>query len=94
MRKVRRTKLVVETERLLVVRSRRSVSAWCEGCGAATRMVGLDEATALGGLSQREIVRRVEAGAIHFTETEGGVLRVCLNSLLAQASAKGKRDGA
>ena len=84
MRKIRRTKVVVETERLLVVRARRGETAsWCAACGAAVRMVGLDEAAIVSGRSQREIVRWVEAGSLHFTEAARGRLLVCLNSLLA-----------
>ena len=82
MKKIRRTKVVVETERLLYVRGRRGgAPTWCEGCGAAVMMVGLDEAALASGQSQREIVRRVESGALHFAEA-AGVLLVCLDSLL------------
>ena len=83
MGKIRRTKVVVETERLLYVRGRRGGDvAWCEGCGAAVRVVGLDEAALASGESQREIVRRVESGALHFKESAGGRLLLCLDSLL------------
>ncbi|MFL6210418.1 MAG: hypothetical protein ACJ74W_16295 [Pyrinomonadaceae bacterium] len=91
MRKIRRTKIVVETERLLVVRSRRGGGeSWCAECGAAVRLIGLDEAAIVSGQSQREIVRCVEAGSLHFTESARGVLRLCLNSLLAEVRTREK----
>ena len=88
MRKIRRTKIVVETERLLVVRSRRGVEGRCEACGATARMVGLDEAAAVSGRSQRELVRRVDEGSLHFSESARGRLLICLNSLLGGARTK------
>ena len=86
MKKTRRTRIVVETERLLVVRTRRAgVASWCAACGGDVQMVGLDEAAQVSARSQREIVRRVEAGRLHFTESARGRLLICLNSLLADA---------
>ena len=86
MGKVRRTKIVVETQRLLVVRSGRGAECWCEGCGAAVRMLGLDEAAVVADRSQREIVRRIEAGSLHFRESAGGRLLICPNSLLGDSN--------
>ena len=64
MRKTRRTKITVETERLLIVsRTRGAVECWCEPCGAAARMIGLDEATAISGENQRQLIRRIEDGS-------------------------------
>jgi len=92
MGKVRRTKIVVETQRLLVLRNGRGAVCWCEGCGAAVRMLGLDEAAVVAECSQRELVRRVEAGALHLRESAGGRLLICLNSLLGRARAEGAGD--
>ncbi|HYY95323.1 MAG TPA: hypothetical protein VE713_12460 [Pyrinomonadaceae bacterium] len=95
MGKIRRTSIVVETERLLVVRSRRArAQGWCEACGATVRMVGLEEAAIVSGRSQREIVRRVESGLLHFNESARGVLHICLDSLLAEARVEGMTDEA
>ncbi|HJQ22817.1 MAG TPA: hypothetical protein VKA60_02800 [Blastocatellia bacterium] len=83
MRKNKRTRITVETERLLVIsRKRNAATSWCEACGEATRMIGLDEAGSVSGHSQRQIVRLVEAGHLHFSESPHGVLLICLNSLL------------
>jgi len=86
----RRTRIVVETERLLVVRRRRGqYEGSCGECGGSARLVGLDEAASVSGLSQREIVRQVEAGSLHFEESARGTLLVCLASLLGGTTAKG-----
>jgi hypothetical protein len=44
-------------------------------------MVTLEEAMRLSGASSREIHQLVEADAIHFSETRGGFVLICLNSL-------------
>jgi hypothetical protein len=91
--KIRRTKIVVETERLLVVRPRRArFEGWCEGCGSNVTLVGLDDAALMSGRSQREIVREVEAGTLHFSESESGVLLICLDTLLPKAHKPGKSN--
>ena len=85
IRKNRRTRIVVETERVLVVRSGRGeVNQWCESCGAVVRMVRLDEAAFVTATSQRDIVHRLDAGSVHFVEAFHGVLLVCLPSLQAE----------
>ncbi|MFL6275056.1 MAG: hypothetical protein ACJ74G_07580 [Blastocatellia bacterium] len=93
MRKTKRTRVTVETERLLVI-SRKGVTteSWCQDCGAMTRMIGLDEASAVSGQSQRQIARSVEAGTLHFSESPRGALLICLNSLLAEPRPGGEQS--
>ena len=45
-------------------------------------MVTADEAAELSGVSPRTIYRRVEAGSLHFAETNEGYLLICTNSLV------------
>jgi hypothetical protein len=93
MRKTKRTRVTVETERLLVIsRKGEATESWCQACGAMTRMVGLDEASAVSGQSQRQIARRVEAGSLHFSESPSGALLICLNSLLAGPRPSGEQS--
>jgi hypothetical protein len=85
IRTSRRTRIVVETERLLIVRSGRGESMqWCEACGEVVRMVRLDEAALVTGSSQRDLVHRLDAGSLHFVELSRGVLLICLSSLLPE----------
>jgi hypothetical protein len=44
-------------------------------------MLAPEQIAAITGTSTRDIYRRVEAGELHFTETESGVLLICLDSL-------------
>lgn len=94
MRQSRRTTIVVETERLLVIRSAGSVERWCNGCGAMVTMAGLELAAIVSATSQREIVRRVESGGLHVAESASGVLLICLPSLCPRRTTdtKGERS--
>ncbi|HEY0379463.1 MAG TPA: hypothetical protein VGC87_21275 [Pyrinomonadaceae bacterium] len=90
MRKTRRKRITVETERLWVVaRGGRRAPAWCEACRAEVQMLCAEEAAALTGLGQRAIFRRVEDGRLHFTEDPSGTLLICLNSLMNETRADG-----
>jgi hypothetical protein len=83
MRKKRRTDIMVETDQVLVIRQQRSLTqTWCQGCAEQVKMVTVEQAAAVAGVSLRAIFRRVEAGKLHFTETPDGLLFICLNSLL------------
>lgn len=78
----KKTKLTIETERVLVIR-RGSVGrrAACGACGEVVGLLTADEAAALLRVSPRAIYRQVEGGRVHFTETADGALLICLNSL-------------
>jgi hypothetical protein len=88
MKKTRRMKVTVETERLLVISRRRGqLDGWCEACHAEVRVVGVEEAALVANLGQRAIFRWIESGRLHFTETPRGALLICLESLLEQTRA-------
>lgn len=79
----RKAAVTIETERLLVIqRSRGSVESWCAVCAAQVDMVGVQEAAAIVGASEREIFQLSEAGAIHFAETTEGRALFCVPSVL------------
>ncbi len=77
----KRTKITIETERLLIVSRHHGAIDWCGVCNQRVRMISVDEAAALARLSSRTIYRWVEAERIHFIETTDGLLRICSNSL-------------
>jgi hypothetical protein len=83
MKKPRRVvKLTVETERTYVFRSRGGrAAAWCDGCGAETKVASVADAAWEAGLSELTVYQFIEARAVHFTEDADGRLLVCLNSL-------------
>ena len=74
--------VIVKSERLVIRRPGRVVSALCGECAGG--LLTLEEAVAVAGAGSRAIHRWVEAGALHFTETPEGLLLVCLNSLAAR----------
>jgi hypothetical protein len=77
--------ITVETERLLVIsRSRHTVDRWCHSCQADVKMIGIDEAAVIAGISQRTVFHLAEAGEIHFMETTEGQALFCLNSISRQ----------
>ena len=78
----RRTLITVETDRVILMSGRKvSPVRWCASCAGEARMVTVDEAAVLIGVSSRTIYRRVEADQLHFTETPEGRLYICLDSL-------------
>jgi hypothetical protein len=77
----RRTEITVETERVLIVRQRRSIRAWCRECGREAEMVSLEEAEALSRLPGQEFCESAPTHRWHLSETQEGSFLVCLASL-------------
>lgn len=78
-------KILITTEihEIFIVRrsEQQTIRGFCETCSAENEMLTLDEAVSLTGKSTLELIRRIEAGAIHTIETASGHLLVCQNSL-------------
>lgn len=85
----KRAHVTIETERLVVISGSHAPAAtlWCAMCEAEVTMLGLDEASALAGLSDRAIFQLAETGAIHFVETTEGKAMFCVRSLRQQTEA-------
>jgi len=78
----RRIEIIVEKHRVLTVRTRRvSAVGWCAPCDMKVRMVTAEDASRIAQVTQRTIYRWAEAGQLHFTESEDGLLLICLKSL-------------
>jgi len=83
----RRTEIIVETERVILIRRRRrgrSACLWCEACGAESLMLTMEEAARMLGATSRQVFRWADAGRLHWTESETGALLICRTSLLQQ----------
>lgn len=77
-----RTEIIIETDRMYVLRKRRNPShALCVECERPSKMVPPDEVLDVSGLRSRAIYRAVETGKVHFIETPEGSVLICLNSL-------------
>jgi len=89
----RKAKITVETERLLVIsRAQRVVEHWCQECDATVRMIPLEEAAAVAGVSQRRLFNLAERREIHFMETADGQALFCANSLLTQRDQAARKS--
>ena len=64
-----------------VLRRRFCFKQFCDGCGTESQFVALEDAMLFSDLTIREIVRRADAGEIHFLESRGGYLVICEKSL-------------
>jgi len=83
MRKSRYTEIEIELDQVITITRRPpAVSRWCAACESKVVMVTLEEASALISISVLAIVRMIEAHLVHFTETNTGVIRLCLPTLL------------
>ena len=90
-RKTRRT--FTETKQVaLVVDSISESGSACEICTGNSRLVSPLLAAQVLQTDTRVIYRRIESGEIHFVETDGKQLFVCLSSL-AEASARQEISG-
>jgi hypothetical protein len=81
----KKAKITVETERLLVIsRSRQAINHWCHECQTNVKMIRIDLAAAIAGLSERTVFQLAEAGELHFVETSEGQTLFCFGSLAEQ----------
>ena len=79
----REAEITVEfTQVVTIKKPEELVVMWCPACEEQVNMVTTGAAAVLSNVDTRAIYRRIEAGAIHFTEMSGGLALVCLNSLL------------
>lgn len=79
--------MVIETERVLIVKGRTEIDGWCSRCAALVKLVSPEIAAGLTGLSRREVYRFIESGEVHFTESSEALVSVCLASLTAVKSS-------
>lgn len=83
MTNIKKILITTKSRETFVVRhaGRQHHDGFCEICAAETEMLTLDETVSFTGASVWEIIRRIEAGAVHSIETASGHLLVCQNSL-------------
>ena len=83
LKKIKRIRITVETERLLVTNGhRRTVEGWCHECGEVVMLISLEEAAAVTGTDAQTIHRQVLINLLHCIERSDGARLICLNSLL------------
>ena len=91
--KKRTARVTIETERVMVISGSHSAAAslWCAACQREVTMLGVAEASAFAGLSDRTIFQLAETGAIHFVETGEGKALFCVASLRNLAEPQSER---
>ncbi len=77
----RRIEITVETDRVLIIRRRPLVRAWCKECGAEVEMVSLEEAEALSEVTRPELCESAQAHRWHLSQNQEETCLVCLESL-------------
>lgn len=85
----RRTEITIETHQVLVLHRRHNFNRTiCLQCASGSApLFTPEDAGAFAGVSTRTVYRWVEAGRVHFTETNDGRLFVCLATLRANGEA-------
>lgn len=78
----KRTKIMIETDSLLVLRGRKSLRAWCPQCGAEAEMIPLNDVGVVSNLPPAELQAWMEFPDLHHTKTADGTALICLNSML------------
>jgi hypothetical protein len=77
-----RMEITIQTDRLVIIRRRRSGQVWCPTCGHPVEVVDLQEAERLAGTAQPALPANVGHQAWHVCAGENGETLICLESLL------------
>ncbi len=82
MNKSRHTRITVSTSEITLIRKLNGTAeADCPECRARVEMATVEQAVTMTGIHSRAIYGWVERGMVHFLETAGGHLLICLDSL-------------
>ena len=77
----KRTEITIETDRLLIIRRRRTVRFWCRQCRREVDMIDLREAEALTGTPQAVLSCGRGDRGWHWSQAEDGSPLLCLESV-------------
>lgn len=87
----RQTKVTIETDSLLILKSGRARRAWCPLCSALEEMFPLAEIGVVSNLEQFEVEKWLSSTVLHQLQAADGSTLICLKSLLNHIS-KPKAD--
>ncbi len=76
----RRTRITIETERILIIARQHAAFGWCERCGAEVELLPSSHAGHLLHAAQEQLQGQHQ-GRLHLEEVKGGLV-ICLKSLL------------
>jgi len=78
----RRTEITTQTDRILIIRQRSVIRAWCDECACEVEMVSLEDPGAITGTPLSLLRDGSESQTWHFCEGPDGSRLVCLESLV------------
>ena len=79
----KQTRIIIETDSLILVRGRNASRAWCPRCAAVVETVELEEVAVVSNLESTALEEWLNSGELHRLEGPGDLSLTCLNSLLA-----------
>ena len=80
----KQTKIMIESDSLLIVRGGNSTRAWCPRCGAEVETIALENTGVVSNRDGSHIEEWLNSEELHRSEAADGSTLVCLNSLLAR----------
>jgi hypothetical protein len=80
----KQTKITIETDSLLILKSRISRRAWCPLCAAESEVIVLDNVGVISNLERSALEEWLNSEELHRSEAADGSVQICLNSLLAR----------
>jgi len=78
----RRMHIIIETDEVTIIRRHCARRTWCLECAREVELIGMDEAGALVGMTQRAVRDCAETRGWHLSDPGDGTQLVCLTSLL------------
>jgi hypothetical protein len=87
----RRTRITIETERILVIARQHAARGWCERCGCEVELLPSSQAGRLLNVGPQQSEGRRQ-NKVHLVQAKEGLV-VCLKSLLRFLQAASGRDG-
>lgn len=86
------TTITVETDSLLVLRSRRWRREWCLRCGAESEMIPLSEIGVISNLLPLEVEAWIQSDDLHHIRAPDGTQLICLNSMLKRVPKQSRAN--
>ena len=80
----KQTKVVIQTDSLLILRGRSSTRAWCPLCAAEAEMIALANIGVISNLDRSALEAWMNSEELHRIQTVGGSTLICLASVLAR----------
>ena len=78
----RTTRITVETDTFLVIRRAKAALAWCPDCCAEVDVITLTPGSFAEPATAAQVEQWLATGKLHLWHTPGGIVQICVGSLL------------